>query len=217
MHLEFGETTNMNADKQPRPHVAPYLRSVEKPNKDGVIEFIPVLWVKVTSQGSKDTLDKDAEGWLKGLEDHAEGGRIPSSWPTEYRKALKNWTDGQELPAMGTPIKNWPAVNVAQRVALDRAGVQSVEDLALANDETKGRIGMGSERLVQLAQAWVADRTGPGALAAKLQSALVANEGLTARIAELEKNVSELLGHIPKADLPVAPARPSGVLKLETA
>lgn len=208
------DTTDLNAnpDKQPRPYVRFELRSRETRAPDGTPQFEDVAWALVTPSGSRDVLEKIATEWIAGLEAHAVAGRIPAQWPAEYRAALKGWLEGQEVPVGGTPVKNWPALSASQRKAVENAGILSVEDLALANDEAKGRIGMGCETIVNMAKAWVADKNGPGALAAKYEDAMLKNAALQERVASMEKTVAELLARIPKDQVPETPERPTGVM-----
>lgn len=188
--------------QMPHPYVEFFSRSVERREPDGSTKYVDEDWVKVTASGGRDTLEKPAEAWLKGMEANAAGGRVPRNWPTQYRQAFEQWKKDGELPVLGTPIKTWPPLTPAQRQSILTARIFTVEDLALANDEAKGRIGMGSERLVSIAKKWVEEAKGPGALAARLDTALAENEGLAARVKAMEEQVQSLLALVPKDKLP---------------
>lgn len=181
-----------NPEKQPRPYVAPYLKPVMREG-----QLVDELWVKVTAIGGKDTLDKRAEEWVKSLIDHAHAGRIPATWPKEFRDALEQWREGEELPTKGTPIKTWPALSPSQRDAVLNAKIRTVEELAGANDEAKGRIGMGCENLVLMAKRWVEEAAGPGAMASQIASLAGDKARLELEVERLSAKVEELEALLP--------------------
>lgn len=181
-----------NPEKQLRPYVVPYLRPTSKDGK-----LVDELWVKVTAIGGKDTLDKKAEDWINGLVANAEAGRIPASWPRDFRNALEEWREGEELPVQGTPIKSWPALSPAQREALLGWKVRTVEELALANDELKQRIGMGAEHLVQMAKRWVEEAAGPGAMAKEIAALAGDKARLEQELVRAMAKIKELEALVP--------------------
>lgn len=182
-----------NPEKQPRPYVAPYLKVVQKEGRT-----VDELWVKVTAIGGKDTLDKRAEDWIKSLIDHAHAGRIPPTWPKDFRDALEQWREGEELPTKGTPIKSWPPLTPSQRDLILAAKIRTVEELAGANDEAKGRIGMGCENLVLMAKRWLDEASGPGAMAAQIATLAGDKARLELEVERLAAKVKELEALIPQ-------------------
>ena len=185
--MDFSAAVAYNPDKAPaRPYVQFELRAMEDRSvtaADGVTHTKDVAWATVRAPGSMDSVEKVAEEWLDGLTQHAKNGRIPISWPGEYREAFRLWKAGEEVPPIGTAIKTWPPLSPAQRKNVLAAGVLTVEDLAAANDESKTRIGMGALTLVHMAKAWLADAS-RGATSQALEAALV-------KLASLEELVQE--------------------------
>lgn len=185
--------------KMPRPYVRFETRETEYRDPDGVAQYKDVVWVLVTPPGSKDVLEKPADDWIASLRSNAKERRIPHTWPEEYAKALESFRAGEELPAHGTPIKTWAALSKSQIKAVINANILTIEDLAAANDEGKSRIGMGGVSLVQMAQRWLEERKGPGAMLQQLQAMQVKNTELSGQVAELLKSVAELRAQVPGA------------------
>lgn len=202
MNADLPPDYQADSSKMPRPYVTFEMRPQETRDAEGKVTYTDVAWAKVMAPGTRDVLEKKADDWVAGLRQHADGGRIPSTWPDEYANALKSFIKGEELPVHGTPIRTWPPLTPAQRKAVLGANVLTVEDLANANDEMKTRIGMGANNLVQIAQTWVKDAAGPGALAAKLDAALVAQAESDRRYDELKKAFDELAARVPKEAVP---------------
>lgn len=211
--MEAGTDYFANPDKQPRPYVVFEMRATETRDEAGKPQVIDVVWAKVTPSGSRDTLEKPAKDWIESIRVQADAGRVPPEWPRQYAQALESFIKGEELPVHGFPIKLWAAVTPGQRKAILDAGIQTVEDLALANEEAVGRIGMGARRLVDAAKAWKADQDGPGSLAAKLEIAETARAEAVERIATLEKQVQQLLAAVP-ADQKAKADKPAGVVTI---
>jgi hypothetical protein len=186
-----------NSHKQQRPYVVPYLKPVSAKQADGTMKIVDELWVKVTAIGGKDTIDAKASDWLARMLDHAKAGRVPSSWPKEFKTALEEWRAGEDLPIKGLPIKSWPPLSPAQRQAVLQAGIQTVEQLAAANDETKARIGMGSLSLVQMAETWLKEAEGPGKMAAQIEQLSSAVATQQEIIERQQKQITELLQILP--------------------
>ena len=107
----------------------------------------------ITPPYSKDVWRQEVGKWFPQLDIDAQAGRIPKEWVDKYKEAYKAWKNGQDVPLDGTPIKGWLRVSPAQQEAMISAGVRTVEDLALANDEALRRIGMGAVELKNIAIA----------------------------------------------------------------
>lgn len=188
-----------NPSLMPRPYVTFETREAEARDAEGRTTYKEVIWAKVMPPGSKDVLEKPADEWIASLRANADARRIPPTWPDEYSKALESFKSGEELPPSGTPIRTWSALSKSQAKAVLAANILTVEDLAAANDEAKARIGMGGVSLVQMAQAWVEESKGPGAMAQKLSALTVKNNELSTQVAELLKSVAELRAQVPGA------------------
>lgn len=188
-----------NPSLMPRPYVRFEMRETEFRQKDGTVEYRDIPWALVMPPGSRDVMEKPAEDWIKSLQVSADAQRIPPTWPKEYTEALTRFRAGEELPVVGTPIKTWAALSKSQIKAITSANIFTIEDLAKANDETKGNIGMGAVRLVQMAQHWLEEKDGPGAMAQKLAALATQNEELQTRLKELTEAVTSLKEQVPGA------------------
>lgn len=209
--IEAGEDYFANPEKQPRPFVRFQYRAAEIRNQAGVAEFNDVAWALICPAGGKDVIEKPVATWLADLKAHADAGRIPPYWPREYKQAFEAWKEGQEIPVNGHPIKLWTALTPGQRETILGVNILTVEDLALANDEAVGRMGMGGNNLRTMAQAWMKDKNGPGALAAQLDAALEGRKNAEDRLKVLEEQVAELKRQLP-ATAPVV--KPTGPVKI---
>ena len=178
--------------EQPRPYVRFEFRPMEdrtKASSDGVTQLVDVAFAIVRAPGAKDSLEKKADDWLKQLETYAKDGRIPPSWPHEYRQAFEAWKAGEEMPVTGTPIRSWPPLTPAQRQNVLNAEIYTVEDLASANDENRSRIGMGAHGL----QAKDA-----GSMAKELAAMRIKLEELTTTVTEQAATITALQPSKPK-------------------
>lgn len=196
--------------KMPRPYIDFFIKAIERRQLDGSMQYVDEHWIKITALGGKDTVEKPFSEWIVQWQAHADAGRIPRSWPGEYKQAFEQWKKDGEMPILGTPIKSWSVLTPAQRENVLRARIFTVEDLALANDECRTRIGMGANHLIEVAKRWVEEQKGPGALAAQLEVVLTENQGLQQRVSSLEEQLKQLLPLIPKEHQPVAVEKPSG-------
>lgn len=171
----------------PRPYVQFELRPTEdrtQPAQGGTYPLIDKPWAVVRAAGSKDSLEKPAEEWLSQLREYAKNDRIPRQWPAEYQNAFELWKKGEEIPVIGTPIKNWPPLTPAQRKNILNADIFTVEDLARANEQMLANIGMQAHMLKNMAEAWVKDNAKPGETARVLQETMVELQAAQALIKE---------------------------------
>jgi hypothetical protein len=167
--MDFSQAAAYNPEqKQPRPYVQFEMRSVEVRDAAGVVTLIDKAWAIVRAPGSKDALEKLATEWLDQLRAYARDGRVPQNWPDEYRNVYELWLKGEEIPVVGTAIKTWPPLSPSQRKNILTAGVLTVEDLAVANDQIRAAIGMGANLLQQMAQTWLAESKDKGVTSQQL-------------------------------------------------
>lgn len=153
----------------------------------------------ITPQGSKDRTERVVSDWFDNLEQQVRQNRFKGDWLRQYRGAYAAWKEGRELPLEGTPILTWPVLSPSQSKACLDAQVRTVEDLAQANEETIGRLGMGGRELKSKAVSWVTAAAGPGkvteeisALRASLSDAKGRNEALEKQVKELAAQVAKL-------------------------
>lgn len=129
-----------------------------------------VVFAAITRPGQKDTIEREALGWLADLDKQARDGRIPSNWPAQFRQAFEAFVKGEEIPENGTPIRGWTVLGPAQQQAVIKAGIRTIEDLAAASAEALGHIGMGAIAWQQKAQAWLKAAKDTGQIVERLQT-----------------------------------------------
>jgi len=199
--MDFAAAAAYNPDRaMPRPYVRFEMRAVEDrtlTTTDGVTQMKDVPWAIVSAPGSRDTMEKTAEDWLASLIPHARDGRIPASWPSDYRGAFDLWIKGEEMPVHGTPIKSWPPLTPSQRKNIIAAGILTVQDLAAANEETRARIGMGALALSATAVRWLQESKDVGATAKALAEAQVQLADMKNLVAEQSAAIAEMRALLP--------------------
>jgi len=156
--------------------------------------YVPkeVEYVIITPQGSKDRTERVVADWFAKLAQDVKEQRFPQDWLSAYRSAYKEWKEGREIPLTGTPIATWPVASPGQVAACISANLRTVEDLAAANEESIGRIGMGGRALKQKAVEWLASAANIGKTTEALNSLKIANAALIERNAALEARLLKL-------------------------
>lgn len=151
-----------------------------------------VDYALITPAGSKDRVERVVSEWFEYLREQVAQGRFPAEWLEGFKHKYKLWKEGQELPVDGTPVKTWSAISPAQCKLLLDLNVRTVEDLAVANEELLGRIGMGARALQATARDWLATAKDVGSAAARLTATQAELEAALARIKSLEAQVTQL-------------------------
>lgn len=200
--MDFSALSAYNPNQEPqRPSVNFEMRAVEDRNleaTDGTTQMKDVAWAIVRAPGAKDTVEKLASEWLAQLKVYAKDGRMPPSWPSDYANAFELWKKGEEIPMHGTPIKTWPPLSPAQRKNVLAAGILTIEDLAVANDETRGKIGMGGHSVVQMAQKWLEESRSLGSTSKALSAAQIELASLKETVREQAEQIKALFAAAPK-------------------
>lgn len=155
-----------------------------------------VAYALITPMGSKDRIERVAEEWLQKLSGDVQEGRFPREWLTAFRGAFQEWKAGREVPPNGTPIAQWPPASPAQVKNLLDLRVRTVEDLAQANEETLGRLGMGGRALKEKAITWLQSAEGNGKLAEAVSALQLENADLRARNTALEQQLKDLSAEV---------------------
>ena len=140
---------------EPRP---PYIqferRAIERRKVEaegGGVFYVELDFAIVTPAGSKDCIEKVVEEWFPYLREQTRQGRFPQQWLDAYKSSYEAWKSDQEPPINGTSIKACPVFSVGEVKNLLALHVVAVEDLAQANEELLGRLGMGGRSLKQKA------------------------------------------------------------------
>jgi len=146
--------------------------------------------------GSKDCIERKVDEWFDKLKQDVNEGRCPREWFNAFKEVYKDWCEGREAPVNGTPITDWPPASPSQVKTLLSLHVRTVEDLAAANEEVLGRIGMGGRALKQRAEDWLASSASTGKASGEVSALKAANENLTARNEQLEAQLKELSARV---------------------
>lgn len=155
-----------------------------------------VHYALITPMGSKDCIERKADEWFDKLKQDVSEGRCPREWLAAFKEVYKEWCEGREAPVDGTPITDWPPVSPSQVKTLLSLQVRTVEDLAAANEEVLGRIGMGGRALKQRAIDWLTSSESAGKASGELSALKAANENLQARNEQLETQLKELAAKV---------------------
>lgn len=150
----------------------------------------------VTPQGSKDRIERNVKDWFEQVSQQVTENRFPQEWLTAYRSSYQAWKEGRELPVSGTSVMHWPVASPAQVKSLLDAKVRTVEDLAQANEETIGRLGMGGRALKEKAVNWLAVAGSSGKMTEELAALQVKLREAEARNATLETQLRDLITEV---------------------
>lgn len=162
--------------------------------------YTDVDYALITPQGSKDCIERRVDEWLVMLREQVKQERFPNQWLDHYKRLYEGWKAEGEIPVQGTPLRNWPMLTPAQVKTLTGLKLLSVEDLAVANEETIARMGMGGRALKDKAVAWLkAQGSDAGKqaeeivdLRIRLERADTQNETLAQAVAQLQAQIAIL-------------------------
>lgn len=177
------------------PYIRFETRAIEKrktAEEGGASTFVDVDFALVTSHGSKDTVEKVVSEWFPRLAEDVRQGRFNATWLKAYKDNYEAWKNNQEPPINGTSIKLWPVPSPAEVKHMLACHVRTVEDLAGANEELIGRLGMGARGLKQKAVDWLTGKNGQAPLIAQLDAMRQIIAGLEFRAEESAKLIRAL-------------------------
>lgn len=191
------------------PFVTFEMKSEEDRNatiESGVYTARDAAFAIITPQGSKDRIERKVDEWFPHLEQQVQEGRFEQVWLDGFRAKYKAWKEGQEIPENGHPVVNWPAASPAQVKTLLAAGVRTLEDLAVANEEVLARLGMGGRALKARAQEWLSSPKDHGAQAEQVAALKQQNTELQQQVANLTEQVAGLLEAVKASTASTPPA-----------
>lgn len=150
----------------------------------------------ITPAGSKDRIERKVSEWFAKLEEDLASERIPAPWVRAFKEAYKAFQEGKAPPVSGFPIVDWPGLSPSQVKTLLSLNLRAVEDLAVANEETLARLGMGARALKQRAIDWLAAAENTGKVAEESAARRAENADLRARNAALEEQMAQLSAQV---------------------
>lgn len=101
----------------------------------------------------------------------------PSLWRV-VEPVYENWKKTQTIATEGHPLEAWPAITKGQLKAYKDLGLRSVEDIAVATDSTRERMGMGALEVIRQAKAFLASKN---------------DSATAAKVADLEAQIAQLI------------------------
>lgn len=146
----------------------------------------------IMARGGKDRVEKPYNVWIVQQRQLAQEGRIPHEWVDAFERGYDRWKKGEEMLDDGHPLKAWGPISPAQLKVCLSLHINTVEQLAHANTEAVGRLGMQGVALKQRAQKWLEEAHDVGKAVLALEKATKVNETLQARNEELERRVAEM-------------------------
>lgn len=142
-----------------QPARPPHVRFEKRPLEDraasieaGHMVYKDVDFAIITPVGGKDVIEKVAAEWLADIEKKSHVGQYDPDWVDRFKKMHGLWQRDEELPEDGTPIKTSQLFTPAEIANCAAVGIRTLEDLAAANEEALGRIGMGARNMKERAK-----------------------------------------------------------------
>ena len=170
----------------------------------GIYTTKDVDFAIITPAGSKDRIERRVSEWFDTLSQQVLEGRFPRPWADAYRESYKAFKEDRALPETGHSIRNWAVPSPSQIKSLLDLHIRTIEDLAVANEETLARLGMGGRSLKQQAVDWLqsADAgkvSGEMSVLRESNAALaLRNESLEEQMKALQAQVAALTGAVKK-------------------
>lgn len=162
-------------------------------------------FVLIMPRGGKDVVKKEVKDWFDVIDMQLRMERLDPEWHRQYKGAYAQWKAGMEMPVNGTPLVMWPLLTPAEVKMLKELRMQTVEDVAAANEEALKRMGMGARGLKTKAQDWIKASTDTAPLVERLNALAVSQEAMTKRLADVEEENKALrLAALARAQTPVA-------------
>lgn len=156
----------------------------------GMPIFKDVEFAIITMPGGGLVLDKVINNELLDEWKHGDKRRKPPS-PFALH-AYEAWKEGREAPVNGTDLKNWPGVTPAQLKTCQNATIRTVEDLAEANADSIGKLGMGGVSMMEKAKAYLKSAN-INKTSEQITALTVKVDDLTESIKKKDSQISELI------------------------
>ena len=156
----------------------------------GMPIFKDVEFAIITMPGGGLVIDKLINNELLDEWKHGDKRRKPPS-PFALH-AYEAWKEGREAPVTGTDLKNWPGVTPAQLKTCQNATIRTVEDLAEANADSIGKLGMGGVSMMEKAKAYLKSAN-INKTSEQITALTVKVDDLTESIKKKDSQISELI------------------------
>lgn len=166
---------NGQASPDDRNRIALYVQEIEKDHKPGpdgnLVEVHKIYFGKRGEPNYQQIYE------VKRLQKEN-----PMLW--DYVRSLyENWLKNETIEREGLALESWPAITKGQIKACKGLGLHTVEDIALATDSIRQRLGLGASDLMDKAKAFVANKA-DSAVANKVAA-------LEAQLAQMAQDLAE--------------------------
>lgn len=196
--------------KEVLPHIRFETRTEEDRQQSidaGHIVYKDVDWIIVTPHGARDSNEDRAESWIEKKAQASRQGNYDIELLKQIRKAYEAFKEGKELPVEGTPLAMLPHLFTPAEIANCKTiHIFSLEALAVANEETIARLGMGGRELKQRAQAAEKHAANGSGAALEVSALKQENADLKERMRDLENVIrdmqSQMSDNVPRRGRP---------------
>ena len=133
----------------------------DRASRDGPPVFEPVHFVRFVVAGSK-----SGEGPIYEIarKRSDETWKLDQAAYKRFGKPYEDWKEGRAVADAGTPLEQWPLMDVAMVAAFKAAHVYTVQQLAQVHDGAlDSAIRRGGREWRAKAQAWLENRARPRA------------------------------------------------------
>jgi hypothetical protein len=128
-------------------------------DKAGRVFFDKVLFLRISTPGDKSEVTYEVRRDYPEEYHHPIHGKMKKNALVYERfgKYIDEYLAKKAGPEVvtGTPIEQWPLVDVRMAALLKHNGVYNVETLAIMSDTNASNIGMGVRVLIQKAKDWL--------------------------------------------------------------
>lgn len=128
--------------------------------------------------------------------------RFPREWVEDIEKGYAAWKKGEEIPVVGTSLKQWAVIPKAMMQNCIANHIFTIEQLAEASDEAINPVGMGARLYRNRAQDWIKLNKDNEINKAVIEVNALRedNARLSAQVSGLMTQVGELVKRIPNTE-----------------
>lgn len=177
---------NVSEQKMLPPRLRFEYRAVEDREKTietGIYTPKNIVYVYLTTAGSKDEHVAEYDSWIKQKAKDAQNQRIPLEWVHTFQKMYDMFRNEQEIPENGIAVRTSLMFSPAEQQQILAANIRTLEELAAANEGAISAMGMSGRTFKERAK---------NALAAADQNKIAMQiEKLTVALDEALKKLDE--------------------------
>lgn len=159
---------------------------------NGHYSTIDIDFAIITPHGTTDEIPRVVKDWFEYLDQSVREERTPQKFVDYYKDCYQHYLKGEEVPLVGTPIRDWPPIGPTQRAGLLTARIYTVEDLANANESAIGMLGMGGRELQQKAANWLKSATEVGKITEEISTLQVTNKRLETVVTHQQETIKKM-------------------------